>query len=155
VFPVGFVWPRYKIRWYGRFIQSLHACTRVASWSYKYYIAHFVGRFYLDWHQEILSWNGHPREGHFLSSGTPVTKAYHERSTAGIPNLFSMATHLTKPPRFRDTPLTVRPTPPPSTRLEKKIQNYIIKTNKVNLTARFSYLMSKAEFRPMTSDFKI
>jgi hypothetical protein len=46
--------------------------------------------------------------------------------------------------------------PPSSTRLEKKIHNYIIKTNKANLTARFSYLiMSKAEFRLMTSDFKI
>jgi hypothetical protein len=74
----------------------------------------------------------------------------------GIPNLFWMPTHLTKPPRFRDTPLTVRPPPPPSTRLEKKIHYYIIKTNKANLTARFSYLiMSKAEFRRMTSDFKI
>jgi hypothetical protein len=31
---------------------------------------------------------------------------------AGIPNLFWMATHLTKLPRFRDTPLTVRPPPP-------------------------------------------
>jgi hypothetical protein len=73
---------------------------------------------------------------------------------SGIPNLFWMATHLTKPPRFRDTPFTVRP--PPSTRLEKKIHNYIIKTNKANLTARFSYLiMSKAELRLMTSDFKI
>jgi hypothetical protein len=77
-------------------------------------------------------------------------------SNAGIPNLFWMATHLTKPLWFRDTPLTVRPPPPPSTRLEKKIHNYIIKTNKANLMARFSYLiMSKAEFRLMTSDFKI
>jgi hypothetical protein len=74
---------------------------------------------------------------------------------AGIPNLFWMATHLTKLPRFRDTPLTVRPPPPPSTRLEKKIHNYIIKTNKANLTARFCYLIIfKAEFRLMTSDFK-
>jgi hypothetical protein len=39
------------------------------------------------------------------------------QSIAGIPNLFWMATHLTKPPRFCDTPLTVRPPPPPSTRL--------------------------------------
>jgi hypothetical protein len=36
-----------------------------------------------------------------------------------------------------------------------KIHNYIIKTNKAKLKARFSYLiMSKAEFRLMTSDFK-
>jgi hypothetical protein len=76
--------------------------------------------------------------------------------TPGIPNLFWMATDFTKPLRFRDTPLTVRPPPPPSTQLEKKIHNYIIKRNKTNLTARFSYLiMSKAEFRLMTSDFKI
>jgi hypothetical protein len=76
-------------------------------------------------------------------------------SRPGIPNLFLMATHLTKPRRFRDTPLTVRPPPLPSARLEMKIHNYIIKTNKVNLTARFCYLIiSKAEFRLMTSDFK-
>jgi hypothetical protein len=75
---------------------------------------------------------------------------------SGISNLFWMVTHLTKPPRLRDTPLTVRPPPPPYTRLENKIHNYIIKTNKANLTARFSYLiMSKAEFRLMISDFKI
>jgi hypothetical protein len=73
----------------------------------------------------------------------------------GFPTFFSMATHLTKPPQFRDNPLTVRSPPPPSTRLEKKIHNYTIKTNKANLTARFSYLIiSKAEFRLMTSDFK-
>jgi hypothetical protein len=77
-------------------------------------------------------------------------------SISGIPNFFWMATHLTKLPRFHDTPLTMRPPPPPSTRLEKKIHNYIIKTNEPNLTARFSYLiMSKAEFRLMTSNFKI
>jgi hypothetical protein len=52
----------------------------------------------------------------------------------GIPNLFWMATHLTKLPRFRDTPLTVRPPPPPSPRWEKKKHNYIKKTNKANLT---------------------
>jgi hypothetical protein len=73
----------------------------------------------------------------------------------GFPTFFWMATHLTKLPRFRDTPLMVRPPTPPSTRLEKKIHNYIIKTNEANLTARFCYLIiSKAEFRLMTSDFK-
>jgi hypothetical protein len=63
-------------------------------------------------------------------------------SRTGIPNLFWMATHLTKLPRFRDTPLTVRP--PPSTRLKKKIHNYIF-------IYIYCYLIiSKAEFRLMT-----
>jgi hypothetical protein len=94
---------------------------------------------------------------YFYSSPNEARYIYN-LSRPGIPNLFWMATHLTKPPRFRDIPLTVRPPPPPppSTRLEKKIHNYIIKTNKANLTARFSYLiMSKADLWHQILRFKI
>jgi hypothetical protein len=105
------------------------------------------------------TWCNIPGDSHLHTHRCKNLKSHgiHQSQTfrAGIPNLFYMATHLTKPPRFRDTPLTVRPPPPPSTRLENKIHNYIIKTNEANLTARFSYLIIyKAEFRLMTSNFR-